>query len=144
MLSLACIRKKNIQVAADEFDVSYGNALFGIRQSKTRGTGQHTPLLKNGVFGRFHREKERGEYPGCSNAAINVWSTVPNFPSKCQRHRILIAYVLYARTPRLVHGEDMNPAGAFVVDPDTQPLYAAYGRGNIPQMERQKLMTGKG
>lgn len=36
----------------------------------------------------------------------------------------------------------MNPAGAFVVDPDTQHLYAAYGRGNIPQLERQKLMTG--
>lgn len=36
----------------------------------------------------------------------------------------------------------MNPAGAFVVDPDTQHLYAAYGRGNIPQRERQKLMTG--
>eukprot|EP00903_Cladosiphon_okamuranus_P014233 g13222.t1 len=43
---------------------------------------------------------------------------------------------------RLVHGEDTNPAGAFVVDPDTQHLYAAYGRGNIPQLERQKLMTG--
>eukprot|EP00752_Nemacystus_decipiens_P005082 g4612.t2 len=43
---------------------------------------------------------------------------------------------------RLVHGEDMNPAGAFVVDPDTQHLYAVYGRGNIPQLERQKLMTG--
>lgn len=37
----------------------------------------------------------------------------------------------------------MNPAGAFVVDPDTQHLYAAYGRGNIPQLERQKLMTGE-
>lgn len=36
----------------------------------------------------------------------------------------------------------MNPAAAFVVDPDTQHLYAAYGRGNIPQLERQKLMTG--
>lgn len=36
----------------------------------------------------------------------------------------------------------MNPAGAFVVDPDTQHLYAAYGRGNISQMERQKLMAG--
>lgn len=46
------------------------------------------------------------------------------------------------RTSRLVHGEDMNPAGAFVVDPDTQHLYTAYGRGNIPQLERQKLMTG--
>lgn len=46
------------------------------------------------------------------------------------------------RTRRLVHGEDMKPAGAFVVDPDTQHLYAAYGRGNIPQTERQKLMTG--
>ncbi|CAM9304294.1 unnamed protein product, partial [Hapterophycus canaliculatus] len=43
---------------------------------------------------------------------------------------------------RLVHGEDMNPAGAFVVDPDTQHLYTAYGRGNISQMERQKLMAG--
>lgn len=43
---------------------------------------------------------------------------------------------------RLVHGEDMNPAAAFVVDPDTQHLYTAYGRGNISQMERQKLMTG--
>lgn len=47
-----------------------------------------------------------------------------------------------ARTPRLVHGKDMNPAAAFVVDPDTQHLYHAYGRGNIPQLERQKLMTG--
>lgn len=28
------------------------------------------------------------------------------------------------------------------MDPDTQHLYAAYGRGNIPQLERQKLMTG--
>ncbi|CAN0410454.1 unnamed protein product, partial [Ectocarpus sp. 12 AP-2014] len=43
---------------------------------------------------------------------------------------------------RLVHGVDMNPAAAFVVDPDTQHLYAAYGRGNISQMERQKLMAG--
>lgn len=43
---------------------------------------------------------------------------------------------------RLVHGMDMNPAAAFVVDPDTQHLYAAYGRGNISQMERQKLMAG--
>lgn len=52
------------------------------------------------------------------------------------------AHARVGRTPRLVHGEDMNPAGAFVVDPDTQHLYAAYGRGNIPQLERQKLMTG--
>lgn len=52
------------------------------------------------------------------------------------------AHARFGRTPRLVHGEDMNPAGAFVVDPDTQHLYAAYGRGNIPQLERQKLMTG--
>lgn len=43
---------------------------------------------------------------------------------------------------RLVHGEDVNPAAAFVVDPDTHHLYTAYGRGNIPQLERQKLMAG--
>ena len=37
----------------------------------------------------------------------------------------------------------MNAAAAFVVDPDTHQLYGAYGRGHLPQMDRQKLMTGK-
>lgn len=41
-----------------------------------------------------------------------------------------------------MHGEDINPAAAFVVDPDTQHLYTSYGRGYLPQMERQKFMTG--
>lgn len=44
---------------------------------------------------------------------------------------------------RLVHGEDINAAAAFVVDPDTQHLYVPYGRGSLPQIERRKLMTGK-
>lgn len=41
-----------------------------------------------------------------------------------------------------MHSEDMNAAAAFVVDPDTQHLYVGYGRGHLPQAERQKLMTG--
>lgn len=44
---------------------------------------------------------------------------------------------------RLVHGVDINAAAAFVVDAETQHLYQGYGRGHLPQAERQKLMTGE-
>lgn len=44
---------------------------------------------------------------------------------------------------RLVHGEDLEMASAFIVDPDTQGLYACYGRANLPRIKRQKRMTGE-